>query len=313
MKNTVSIIIVSHNNFNDTIACINSILLSNYINYRITVVDISTNVSQENELNKLIIDERITDKDFFIWLKRENKGYAFAANEGIKSSSNNQEISYYWILNNDTIILSNTLEQLLKKAESEVEVGIIGSKILYHHDHSIINSVGGKFNPYTAWMYNIGLQEKDMSQYDNNNFKFNYVYGASLFVTKKFVETVGLMNENYFLYYEELDWAIRGLRNNFKISYCYPSVIYHKQGAATGNKARTKNENLFFKALQYENLIKFYKLHYIKLIHVAYFKLMMTIFKRIIQLRFKEAILIFKIILGRRVTIIEKKQLSLQH
>jgi len=312
MNTIVSIIIVSHENLNDTIVCIKSILLSTYRNYSITVVDISSNSFTLSEVQHSIADERISDNRFFNWLSTENNGYASAANEGIKLNTNN-DIKYYWILNNDTIILPDTLNELLKKADSDSAAGIIGSKILYHHDHSIINSVGGKFNPYTAWMYNIGLQEKDMSQYDNNNFKFNYVYGASLFVTKKFVETVGLMNENYFLYYEELDWAIRGLRNNFKISYCYTSVIYHKQGAATGNKARTKNENLFFKALQYENLIKFYKLYYIKLIPVAYFKLMMTIFKRIIQLRFKEAILIFKIILGRRVTIIEKKQLSLQH
>ena len=71
----------------------------------------------------------------------------------------------------------------------------------------------------------------------------DYAVGASMLVTREFLSTVGLMSEEYFLYYEELDWALRA-KHGFVIGYARESLVYHKAGASIGSSNTTSRRSL---------------------------------------------------------------------
>jgi GT2 family glycosyltransferase len=152
----------------------------------------------------------------------ENLGFAGGNNVGIRYALYKGDFEFLWILNNDTVVKRDSLTMLVEKAKCYREknigkIGIIGSKLLYYDMPNVIQGVGGKYNKFLAVTKHIGAFEKDKSQYDNEKVlkKIDYIIGASMFVSKDFLYDVGLMCEDYFLYYEELDWAIRGRRNGY--------------------------------------------------------------------------------------------------
>ena len=85
------------------------------------------------------------------------------------------------------------------------------------------------------WIY-LRLKAEDVER------RMAYVVGASMLVSRQFVQTIGLMEESYFLYSEEIDWATRA-KGSFLLAYAPASVVYHKEGGSTGAKsgARTRN------------------------------------------------------------------------
>ena len=172
-----------------------------------------------------------------------NLGFAGGNNPGLRYALARNDFAYVWLLNNDTVVAAETLGSLIEKAEhyksAESKVGIIGSKLFFYRNPEIIQSVGGVYNKWLAATRQIGLFDKDHGQYDNEGVadKTDYPTGASLFVFKEFLQDVGLMSEDYFLYFEELDWVLRGKRRHWKTGYCWQARVYHKEGATIGSSS----------------------------------------------------------------------------
>lgn len=231
-----------------------------------------------------------------------NFGFAKANNIGIKYAMFFSP-KYLWLLNNDTIIEQDSLTQLLnfykEKSHQGIKAGLIGSKILFYKNPEIIQSVGDRFNILTTWSYHIGLNQKDIGQFDTAPIKVNYPYGASLFLSADYVREVGLMCEDYFLYFEELDWVKRGKKKSYEIFICTKSKIFHKQGLSTGKKIG-QQKPLFIACLMYSNLLKFYWKHYPFLYPVAWLRLFLKMNKNILAGNTVEAKLILQILFGFR-------------
>ncbi len=263
----VYIIIVNFRNWKDTIECLDSVIKSTYKNYRVVIVD---NGSKNNSVeyiknwadNKLgsiniigsedvcKIDNQTNNLNILSLItlicSDDNKGFSYGNNIGIKYvQSLMDNFEYVWLLNNDTVIepesLSKLIEKALKYQENNEKVGIIGSKLLYYGNRAIIQGVGGIYNKWLGTSKHLGKFQKDNRQFDNDDItkKIDYVIGASMFVNKVFIEEVGLMNEEYFLGFEELDWTERGKRKGWVNGYCWESIVYHKVGVSMkldGNK-----------------------------------------------------------------------------
>jgi len=239
-----------------------------------------------------------------------NVGFAAANNIGIKYLMQFSP-EYIWLLNNDTVIKNDTLSNLINyfiyTKSNGINVGLIGSKILFYSDPEIIQAVGDRFNFFTTNAFHIGLNQKDHGQYDDKKFRFDYPYGASLFFTTEYVKSVGLMSEDYFLYFEELDWVIRGKKNGYKSAICTNSIVYHKQGVSTGKKIK-KRKPLFIACLMYSNLLKFYWKFYPFLYPIAWLRLFFKMNLSFANGNFKESKLILKILFGfRNCSIINEK------
>jgi len=115
------------------------------------------------------------------------------------------------------------------------DAGMCGSTVPYYHQPDRIWALGGAaYNKWLAWPYCIGLNSsiRDDRSAQEVERRLAYIAGASMLVSRDFLNNVGLMEEKYFLYFEELDWITRS-RGRYRLAYAPESVVYHKVGAST--------------------------------------------------------------------------------
>lgn len=338
---SVCIILVNYNTWEDTIECIESILKSNYSRYQIVVVEnCSTNTSWDqlikwckgeafskvepaNPLYKhsnppavkplvyLRASAEESDHLRFIdgagikpilFIKSDkNLGFAGGNNVGLRYAIFNS-FDYMWLLNNDTVIESDTLQQLIDYASSAKEkTGIIGSKLLLYHKPDTLQGLGAVFNKYTGKSKIIGAQQKDDGRFDSADVQCNYAIGASMFVSRRFVLDVGVMSEDYFLYNEENDWASRARRKGWSVGVAPKSRVYHKQGASTGNSPKKSKWQLTALQYKYRGKIKLYKKYYRPQLPFLYLHLLIRSATYLLKGNFSEAAVIYKAIFNTKI------------
>jgi hypothetical protein len=296
-RQKVYIVIINFGTPGHTIECLQSICENDHELFQVLVVDVSNINKSVEKINKWI--EEKNGGRFILIEEKENKGFAFANNIGIKYSLRQGDCDFLWILNNDTVIAKNSLEELIKcyrQNKDKKITGFIGSKILDYKDNELIQNVGGTFNKWTGYSVLVGMGEKDTGQFDSQDIKVDYVIGASMFCHSSLVYKIGLMPEDYFLYYEDIDWCITAQKAGFKNLTCTKSLVYHKQGISTGAKLLTNDNHLKNKKHLYLSYLKFYKKHYKRLLPLSYIILLKQIAGRIFHLEYKEAGIIFRTI-----------------
>jgi GT2 family glycosyltransferase len=227
----VSIITV---NFNQTVVTeelLSSIELYNdYPNVEIIVVD---NGSRED------VSIKLSSKFPMVkWIHSEvNLGFAGGNNLGIKQAKG----EYLFLVNNDTEFTKGLLQTLTKTLDTHPEVGVVSPKILYASDRTLLQYVGFTPMNYKTGRNNcIGYQETDNGQYDNIVGETGYAHGAAMLVRRTAMEKAGLMAENFFLYYEELDWFERIRKVGYKIWVNTNATIYHKESVSVGGRSPLK-------------------------------------------------------------------------
>jgi GT2 family glycosyltransferase len=171
----------------------------------------------------------------------ENRGFSSGVNAGLHYALGIRRFSYFWILNNDTVVEPNALTESVARLRQKQDAGMCGSTVLFYQNPDQVHAFGGAryFAPIGLAMHigRVNGRRREIKP-DPIERQMAYVMGASMVVTRKFVETVGLMNEALFLYYEELDWALRG-KQQFSLAYAPKSVVYHKAGASAGSSRKS--------------------------------------------------------------------------
>jgi GT2 family glycosyltransferase len=162
-----------------------------------------------------------------------NLGFAGGCNVGIRTAGL-ADFAYFWFLNPDTVVERGALVELTARAASEPAMGIVGSTLLFYDRPDIVHTQGGgRLNRSNGTAAHIGegsssaMVPNDGAQVER---QLSWVCGASMFVSARYIREIGPMQEDYFLYYEEADWATRGL-HRFTLGYAPKSVVYHKSGA----------------------------------------------------------------------------------
>lgn len=166
----VYLIVLNWNGWKDTVECIDSCLKLTYTNFRILIVD---NGSTDN--SESILRECFPSVEFI--QTGENLGFAGGNNVGIRYALE-QGAVYVWLLNNDTVVDSKALDELLKVAESDDKIGIVGSKIYYYDKPDILWFAGGVITSLAKLVQHIGVNKKD-SQVHNENMDVDFITGAA--------------------------------------------------------------------------------------------------------------------------------------
>lgn len=170
-----------------------------------------------------------------------NRGFAGGNNLGIRLALRQNDFEYLWILNNDTVVAPDApgkLVETMRRCRAEGQkIGILGSKLLYYDAPEIIQALGGRYRKWIGVGRHIGDGERDRGQYDRLDIRPDYVVGAAMLVCREFLNQVGLLCEDYFLYFEELDWALRARRQGWEVGVCGESKVYHKEGRTIGSHA----------------------------------------------------------------------------
>ena len=150
-----------------------------------------------------------------------------------------------WILNNDTVVAPETLTHMRERLFSSPRPGLCGSLIRYMAEPDFVQCLGGGHtNRWTGLSYLIGHKQSvsTMQMLPNEAVEkqLNFIYGASVMVSKNFLTTVGVLDERYFMYCEEQDWAFRAA-GRFDLVYSRQAHVWHKEGASTGWPKKANN------------------------------------------------------------------------
>jgi GT2 family glycosyltransferase len=167
--------------------------------------------------------------------------------------------AYFWILNNDTLVKENTLEYMLARMTTDSSIGICGSSLLFYHQPEIVQAYGGvRYSFWTGRGWNIGLGQRYSANTDPKPIEaeMTYISGASMLVSRTFYQLIGPMNESFFLYNEELDWAWRA--KGRLLLACEPkAMVFHKEGASIGTESVGRPASLLSEFYQARNKLKF--------------------------------------------------------
>jgi GT2 family glycosyltransferase len=229
MTKKVGIVLLNYNGSEDTLACVASLENINYKNYEIIVVD---NASTDGSFEKL--RKEFGNKHTLLASKR-NGGFAHGNNIGIKHGLNNGA-AYILLLNNDTIVEPDFLLKLVEPAEDNETAGIITGKILYESQRDKIWYGGGEIN----WKRFSGVHYTNNSKdnFSNQNLAttVSFASGCLMLIKREVFEKLGLLPEEYFMYYEDLDFCAKIYNNGYSIIYNPQCKIYHKVSADKGKE-----------------------------------------------------------------------------
>jgi len=274
-----AIIILNWNGWKDTIECLESLYRIDYPNYDVIVVDNSSEddsvdkikeyckgkikveskffeydqrnkpvkvfeykeeeLKAENNDNNLI-GNLSPNKKIILIKNRENYGFAGGNNIGIKYALNNLNPDYILLLNNDTVVERKFLNELINVAESSPQIGAVGPKTYFYDKKCRIQWAAGGFMELKYFKVEfIGSFEIDNGQYDEN-MALDYISGSCVLYKREVIEKAGLLDHSYFMYFEDLDWSIKILKNNHKCYYAYKSKIWHKMGVSSNDCFKTR-------------------------------------------------------------------------
>ncbi|KLU73192.1 MAG: hypothetical protein RHS_1005 [Robinsoniella sp. RHS] len=234
----VSIILVNYNGNNDTLECVKSLKQIAYTNYEIIVVDnASANVDYiKSELNESVI---------FLQAEK-NLGFAGGNNLGISYALDNGA-EYVVLLNNDTTVDKNFISDMVFSSKKNKDNGIVTGKILFHSKPDYIWYAGGEMNLNKAKIRHFGIRTKDKKIIEEKYV--NFATGCLMLIPKNVIETVGYLDDQYFMYCEDAEFCVRLKKNGYSIIYNSEAVIYHKVSASSGGAGsklsqyyRTRNE-----------------------------------------------------------------------
>jgi GT2 family glycosyltransferase len=170
---------------------------------------------------------------------RRNHGFAGGNNIGLRLARE-AGAQGFWLLNTDTVVSPDALAALEARAMAVPGAGMVGSTLLYYWRPHEVQALGGaRFDRRTGAASHIGIGSAVAAvPVDPTTVEAacDYIIGASLFATRSFVDAVGDMCEDYFLYFEEIDWALRGA-GRFSLAWAPASVVFHKVGGSSRRTA----------------------------------------------------------------------------
>lgn len=319
--NNFCIILLNWHGWQDTIDCLQSLLLLEQSEFNVIVCD---NGSTDNSFSHIQQWAADNWSGFFLYLDKPgaqpslplkfeqrnllliqtgaNLGFAGGNNVGVRFALAHLNPQWFWFLNNDTVILPDTLTQLHASANQNAAIGICGSTLVFEdHRNTIQACGGGHYRPMFGLTHEIGNGHPWKSGADLTQFitPLDYVSGASMLVSRPFIDKVGLMQEDYFLYFEELDWAVRGKRAGFQMGYAPLSIVFHKEGAKIGS-GRSKKRSKLAEFYGIRNRLIFTQRFFPVYLPTVYLMAWIQTSKRLLTGEFGRAALMASILLGRR-------------
>jgi len=221
----VYIVVLSWNGKEDTLECLKSLKAITYPNHRVLMVDNASTDGTEDAVRSAFPGVELI-------VNKTNLRYAGGNNVGIRHAIAKGS-DYVLLLNNDTTVKPDFLNNLVSAAEAVSGAGMAAPKIYYYDAPERIWYAGGKISWWEGWISHIGVHETDLGQYDLQA-ETEYITGCCMLVKRSVIEEVGLFDEMYFIYGEDSDWSIRASRAGYKLLYVPSAVIWHKLSVSSG-------------------------------------------------------------------------------
>lgn len=266
-------IVLNWNGWRDTIECLEALQRLSYSNLRVVVVDNGSNddsvvriaawakgeglsyrtltrtyrydhglglvpyergeaESESAETVEAVSRATLSDEGLVLIRAGANLGFAGGCNVGLRYGMT-LGAKYLWLLNNDTVVVPDALTKMVALAESEQGLGLVGSVLYYSHKPKIVQAYGGGT---VDWWW--ATSDHSCGPPASN---LDYISGASLLIRGSVAESVGLLDESYFFYWEDVAYSQRVLGAGWKLGVAEGSRVFHKEGGTVSGGGRTKS------------------------------------------------------------------------
>lgn len=263
--------LLNWNGDEDTIECLESLKKLDYPCFDVYLVD---NHSQKQSVDRLIsyMDsdsfynsvlvekddlfayEKNDDVNLVFILNDSNAGFAGGNNVALNYIRENIFSGYVTLLNNDTTVSEDLLTGLVTKFNESDDAGFVGAKHYYYHDRNRIQTVGGGLIDRVHGECSAVTEEGTCDDFD-------FLTGSCIFMSCDVLRDVGVMDEEYFMYWEDVDWCTLARKKGYKLKISDTGYIYHKEGASIKSLSRiyyhTRNRILYMK--RYTNGLTYWK------------------------------------------------------
>ena len=265
----IAIIIVNYNGNDDTFDCLHSIekylLSSKSHQYEIYLVD--------NGSESPIMEEKLLGFKMNIHYLRsiQNLGFTGGNNYALKLINNgNEKYNYILLLNNDTVLVDDSIDRLVDVIKND-EADICGLVNYYYDCPKQIWQAGSFVRPNRLY----GKQIRDFDTTSDNVIYVDAIPGSSILIKNDIVMKIGLFDERFFAYYEEMDFCIRAKENGYRVAFLPNTKILHKVGRSSTSMLKHY--------LRTRNTFLFYSLHYKQYMILAYFRALLRTIKCIVK------------------------------
>jgi len=233
-------VVLNWNGADNTIECLTALKKCTYANLTVVLVD---NASSDDSIPKI----KRFHPDVLLLESKVNLGFSGGNNIGIRYALA-RDADYIWLLNNDTKPAPDALSALLAKAESDRRIGAVGSVCYYAHDPFKVQGWAGA-------RINLWLGYGRLSTVPRPDDWFHSLNAASMLISRAALEDVGLLDEGFFLYWEDTEFCLRLRKKGWQIAAAPDSHVLHKVGASSGG-----NKSLLDR-LETASVLRILKLH----------------------------------------------------
>jgi GT2 family glycosyltransferase len=309
MRDTIYVVLLNFRGWSDTVACLESLLASEDVKMRVIVCDnasgdgsldriedwargdVEAERPGEPRLARLLgrirrplqyqrLDREeaesgraLVDAPLVLVDNGENLGFAAGNNVGLRLAMAQEDMAYAWLLNNDTLVEPGCLAAMRGALKERSDKAVCGSVIHFFDRPEVIQALGGnRFNRLTG----IAAQSEGRFLDESEPYcpaatarRLAYVSGCSMLLPRRFLEEVGLMDEDYFLYYEEIDWFTRA-DNRFPPCIAPNAHLYHREGSAIGSPGWKRRATAFADYHLYRSRFLFMKKHHFSRLPVCF-------------------------------------------
>lgn len=223
----VGIILINYKNYAQTMDCINSLKQIQYDDYFVIIVD---NDSQNESYEEL---KKCEDAKIKIIQSGKNGGFAFGNNVGIEYARQ-FKCDYYLLLNNDTLVEPDFLKKMVADAEIS-QAGITTCRIMYDSEREKVWYAGGQVDWWNSRSTHMYINQP--APQNESIRTVSFVSGCCMLISKKCVSDAGVLPEEYFMYYEDLDYCVHVAECGYSLRYVPNAVIYHCVSSSSGGES----------------------------------------------------------------------------
>jgi len=241
----LAIIIVNWKQYDLTKKCLLSINKTKFNNYKIILVD---NESSEKKLNVLLNDFN----NLKVIQNKLNLGFGVANNQAINYALDNN-YDYVMLLNNDTEVDQNFISPLINCIENNNSIAGVQPLIMNYNKRDLIWSAGGYINKFFGnTTTNKSLEKK---------LNLDWITGCCMLLKTEVIKKTKLFDENFFAYYEDVDWSLRIKDLGYSLQLVETSLIYHHGSISSNNSTSEGRLSAYVHYLNFKNHIYFLRKH----------------------------------------------------
>jgi hypothetical protein len=223
----VAIVVLTWNQHDLTLDCLASLAEMNYPSDRLQIIVVDNG---SRDATVAAVRERFPQVT--VLENGDNLGFAEGNNVGIRHALQGTA-EYVMLLNNDTAVDRQMLSELLAVMEQFSDVGIVGPKMLYFDPSNVIWCAGNRIEWRSGGSIRLQAEEPDTIDGEQPR-DADFITACAILLRRQVIAQIGLLDQRFFIYYEETDWCVRATKAGWRILYVPSARLWHKVSAAMG-------------------------------------------------------------------------------